>query len=45
MKTLSKAQVVKMHELLIQKTGGKGGIRDEGLLDSALNAPFQTFKY
>lgn len=43
MKTLSKGQVIKMHGLLIRKTGGKGGIRDEGLLDSALNAPFQTF--
>ena len=32
-----------MHRLLIQETGGSEGIRDEGLLDSALNAPFQTF--
>ena len=31
------------HRLLIQETGGSHGIRDEGLLDSALNAPFQAF--
>lgn len=32
-----------MHSLLIQETGGSDGIRDEGLLDSALNLPFQSF--
>jgi death-on-curing protein len=32
-----------MHRLLFQETGGSEGIMDEGLLDSALNAPFQTF--
>lgn len=29
--------------MLIDQTGGSDGIRDEGLLESALNAPFQTF--
>lgn len=29
--------------MVISQTGGSDGIRDEGLLDSALNAPFQTF--
>jgi len=43
MKRLTKAQIIKMHRLLIQETGGSEGIMDEGLLDSALNAPFQTF--
>lgn len=43
MKRLSKEQVIKLHSILIQKTGGSEGIRDEGLLESALNAPFQTF--
>lgn len=43
MKRLSKAQVIKIHSMLISQTGGKDGIRDEGLLESALNAPFQTF--
>ncbi len=43
MKRLTKTQVLKMHSLLIQKTGGSDGVRDEGLLDSALNLPFQSF--
>ncbi len=43
MKRLTKTQMLKMHSLLIQETGGSGGIRDEGLLDSALNLPFQSF--
>ena len=43
MKKLSKDQVIKIHSMLISQTGGRNGIRDEGLLDSALNAPFQTF--
>ncbi|HZK27238.1 MAG TPA: type II toxin-antitoxin system death-on-curing family toxin [Thermoclostridium sp.] len=40
---LSKEQIIKIHSMLIEQTGGSNGIRDEGLLDSALNAPFQTF--
>lgn len=43
MKRLSKAQVMMMHSLLIAETGGTDGLRDEGLFDSAINAPFQTF--
>lgn len=43
MKRLSKNHILKMHNLLIEETGGSHGIRDEGLLDSALNAPFQSF--
>ncbi|MFA5576364.1 MAG: type II toxin-antitoxin system death-on-curing family toxin [Tissierellaceae bacterium] len=43
MKRLSKDQVIKIHSMLIEQTGGSDGIRDDGLLDSALNAPFQTF--
>ncbi|WP_129723971.1 type II toxin-antitoxin system death-on-curing family toxin [Xylanivirga thermophila] len=43
MKRLTKTQILNMHSLLIKETGGSDGIRDEGLLDSALNAPFQTF--
>ena len=34
------------HRILIAflfETGGSNGIRDEGLLDSALNLPFQSF--
>ena len=40
---LSKGQIIKIHNMLIEQTGGSNGIRDEGLLDSSLNAPFQTF--
>ena len=40
---LSKEQVLKLHASLIKATGGSDGIRDEGLLDLALNNPFQSF--
>ena len=40
---LSKSQVLLLHEQLVAETGGSPGLRDEGMLDSALNAPFQTF--
>ena len=40
---LSKEQVLKLHIQLIRATGGSDGIRDEGMLDSALNNPFQSF--
>ena len=43
MKTLSKRQILMLHQQLVEQTGGSGGIRDEGLLDSALSAPFQSF--
>lgn len=40
---LSKSQVLLIHDQLIAETGGSFGLRDEGMLDSALYAPFQTF--
>ena len=40
---LSKEQVLKLHASLIKATGGSDGIRDEGMLDLALNNPFQSF--
>lgn len=40
---ISKEQVLKIHTSLIKETGGIDGVRDENLLDSALNSPFQTF--
>ena len=40
---LSEMQIKSLHSKLIQKTGGLDGIRDEGLLDSALSSPFQSF--
>ena len=35
---LSKGQVVLLHKRLIETTGGSNGIRDDGMLDSALAA-------
>ncbi|WP_195450861.1 type II toxin-antitoxin system death-on-curing family toxin [Anaeromassilibacillus sp. 1001302B_160321_C8] len=43
MRNLSKKQVLALHSDLIREFGGTEGIRDEGLLESALAAPFQTF--
>lgn len=43
MKILSKQQIMTLQQQLIEQTGGTPGVRDEGLLESALNAPFQGF--
>ena len=43
MKKLTKEQVLLLHQDLIKEFGGSAGVRDDGLLDSALLAPFQTF--
>lgn len=43
MKKLSVRQVMLLHTQLCEETGGAQGIRDEGLLESALSAPFQSF--
>lgn len=40
---LSKEQIIYIHSMLIKETGGTDGLRDYKLLDSAMNAPFQTF--
>ena len=40
---LTKHQVIQMHEELLSYTGGTKGVRDEGLLESALAAPFMMF--
>ena len=40
---ISKEQIINLHKQLIDETGGSHGLRDEGLLDSACNAPFQRF--
>lgn len=40
---LTKKQVLALHSALIQEFGGRDGVRGEGLLESALAAPFQTF--
>lgn len=43
MKQISKRQVLLLHDRLIAQSGDSSGIRDEGLLESALVAPYQEF--
>ena len=43
MKTLSKELILKMHDQMLDQTGGIHGVRDMGLLDSAISAPYQSF--
>lgn len=43
MKRLTENQILQMHKLLIQETGGSEGLKGRNLLDSALNLPFQSF--
>jgi len=40
---ISKEQVLILHSHLFSETGGTDGVRDEGLLESAIAAPFQSF--
>ncbi len=43
MKRLTAEQIIMLHEILIKHTGGLDGIRDQGLLESAVYAPFHSF--
>lgn len=40
---LSRAEVLRLHAMLLELYGGGPGLRDEGLLDSALAQPDATF--
>ena len=40
---LSKDKVLLLHQLIAEETGGSIGVRDEGLLESALEGAFATF--
>ena len=40
---LSKEKVLHLHQLMAQASGGSVGLRDEGLLESALETPFSGF--
>lgn len=42
---VSKASVLAIHEQLLAEFGGAGGVRDEGLLDSALARPLNAHAY
>lgn len=39
----SKEKVLLLHQILIEQTGGEDGVRDTGLLESALAACYATF--
>lgn len=39
----SKEDIICLHSTIVMKTGGQDGIRDEGMLESALATPLQTF--
>ena len=39
----SKEKVLLLHRILLEETGGGDGVRDIGLLDSALEAAFASF--
>lgn len=41
--TITKDQVLLLHKSIYERYGGSYGVRDESLLDSALEAPLQTF--
>ena len=43
MKVLSKRQILMLYSMLVAQSGGMDGLRDEGLLESAVNTPLQTF--
>jgi hypothetical protein len=36
---ISREEVLAIHDILLKRFGGREGIRDEGLLDSAINSP------
>lgn len=40
---LNKEEILAIYDLIIEITGGRKGIRDCGLLDSAINSAYQTF--
>ena len=40
---ITKKQVLMLHKQLIDEYGGSHGVRDEDLLESALETPFQSF--
>ena len=41
--TLTKDQIIMLHEAIYERYSGTLGVLNEGMLDSALQAPFQTF--
>ena len=42
---LLKADVIDLHDYVLARTGGSSGLRDEGLLESALARPLNRWSY
>jgi death on curing protein len=42
---ISKEDILAIHEMVIDETGGSHGVRDEALLESALSRPQNSFHY
>jgi death on curing protein len=42
---LAKADVIELHDYVLARTGGSSGLRDEGLLESALARPLNRWSY
>lgn len=43
MKRLTKEQIMQIHAMVIEQTGGAAGLRDMGALDSCLQSPFVEY--
>lgn len=44
MTKLIKEQILMLHSMTIKQSGGIEGVRNNGLLDMSLHAPYQTFE-
>ena len=42
---LNREDCLAIHEMMLAQHGGRAGVRDEGLVDSALSKPQQQFAY
>jgi death-on-curing protein len=42
---LAKADIIELHDYVLARTGGSSGLRDEGLLESALARPLNRWSY
>ena len=42
---LAKEDILELHAYVLERTGGAAGLRDEGLLESALARPLNRFLY
>ena len=40
---LTKRQILLLHDMILDETGGMNGVRDSAALDASISAPFATF--